>query len=227
MVADHPLSVETLAVKGTSPHYDEGSAVQPIYQTSTFLFQGEVGYENVRYTRCNNGPNHMALSAHIAALENTEAAMVASSGMAAISTALLAFLQAGDHLLMQNTCYGGTYDFVTKNLPAWKISHSLIDASQPNTWKAALKPSTKIIYVESLCNPSSDVPDLQAVVSFAKANSLMSFIDNTFASPVLCRPADLGFDIVLESATKYMGGHSDLIAGSYAGSKRNVQKVSI
>jgi cystathionine beta-lyase/cystathionine gamma-synthase len=208
-----------------SPRID-GAVSMPIFQTAMFESAGEKSYHEIRYLRLNNTPNHVALHAKLAALENAEAALVTASGMAAISTALLTLLASGDHLLAQNCLYGGTHDLVTKDLCAYGITHDFFDASQPDTWASKLRPTTKLLYVETIANPLLDVPDLEAVVKFAKAHGLVTLIDNTFASPVNFRPAELGFDLSLHSGTKYLNGHSDLVAGALIGRADLVQRVT-
>jgi len=208
-----------------SPRID-GAVSMPIFQTAMFESAGETSYHEIRYLRLNNTPNHVALHAKLAALENAEAALVTASGMAAISTALLTLLASGDHLLAQNCLYGGTHDLVTKDLGAYGITHDFFDASQPETWESKLRPTTKLLYVETIANPLLDVPDLEAVVKFAKAHGLVTLIDNTFASPVNFRPAELGFDLSLHSGTKYLNGHSDLVAGALIGRADLIQRVT-
>lgn len=202
-----------------------GAVSMPIFQSSTFEYAGEKGYDAVRYIRLNNTPNHIALHKKLAAIENGEAAIVAASGMAAISTALLTILKAGDHILAQDNLYGGTYDFITKDFPNYGIEYDLINANEPGTWKNKLKPNTKAVYVESISNPLVEVCDLKLIVKFAKENNLISLIDNTFASPYNFRPIELGFDISLHSATKYLNGHTDLVAGAAIGKADMIEKI--
>lgn len=204
-----------------------GSVTVPIFQSAMFETAGEEGYHNVRYLRLNNSPNHLALHGKLASLENAEAALVAASGMAAISTTLLAILSAGDHLLIQNSLYGGTHDFVTHDLPGFGISYDFIDADDATSWKAKLKPNTRAIYVESMSNPMLQVNDLKAATAFAKEHNLVSLIDNTFASPVNFRPSEWGFDLSLHSCTKYLNGHSDIVAGAAIGKESLVEKVRL
>lgn len=194
-----------------------GAAVMPIFQSSTYESSDEASYHDVKYLRLNNTPNHIALHEKLAALENAEAALVAASGMAAITTSLLAVLRAGDHLLVQSTLYGGTHDFVTRDLPGFALSYDFIDAADPDSWKAKLRPNTRAVYVESMSNPTLEVGDLKAITAFAKANGLVSLIDNTFASPVNFRPPEHGFDVSLHSCTKYLNGHTDIVAGAAIG----------
>lgn len=204
----------------------EGAVATPIFQASTFEYHGE-SYHDVGYMRLSNTPNHQVLAERIAALEGAEAALVASSGMAAITGALLSVLSSGDHILVQDCLYGGTTGLLSNELVRLGIAHTQIDPQAPDTWAAALRPTTKAIYVESLTNPLVQVADLASVPSFAREQGLVTIIDNTFASPVNFRPAELGFDLVVESCTKYMNGHNDVIAGSVAGSAERLRRIKI
>ncbi len=218
--------LETRAVRAGEPDpLIDGAISMPVFQSSTFEYRGEASYHDVRYIRLNNTPNHDMLARKLSALENGEAALVAASGMAAISTTLLTLLRAGDHFLAQSCLYGGTHHFVTSDLDGLGISHTFIDANDPASWKAHVRPNTKAIYVESITNPLMDVADLAAVPPFAKEHGLVSLIDNTFASPVNFHPIDHGFDLVLHSCTKYLNGHSDIVAGAVIGSVENVLAI--
>jgi cystathionine beta-lyase/cystathionine gamma-synthase len=203
----------------------EGAVVLPIFQSSTYEYGGESSWHQIRYMRLGNTPNHKALQSKLAAIENAEAALVSASGMAAITSSLLTFLSAGDHFLAQDNLYGGTHGLVTKDLPRLGISMDFIDAAKPDSWKAKLKPNTKVIYVETISNPLLKVGDLPAVTAFAREHSLISIIDNTFASPLNFRPAERGFDLSLHSCTKYLNGHSDVVAGAVIGKADLVEKV--
>lgn len=203
-----------------------GAVSMPIFQSSTFAAEGEPGYYNLKYIRLNNTPNHVALHQKLAAAENAETALVTASGMAAISTTLLAILSTGDHLLAQDCLYGGTHDFITEDLPACGISFDFIDGSSPESWESKRRPNTRAILVETLTNPLLQVADLKAVVKFAKKNGIVSLIDNTFASPVNFRPAEWGFDLSLHSGTKYLNGHSDIVAGAIIGSSTLVESIA-
>ncbi len=204
----------------------DGAINVPIFQSSTYEYAGEGSYHDVRYLRLSNTPNHLALHKKLAALEGAEAALVTSSGMSAITTALLTFLKAGDHLLAHNTLYGGTANFVNNELPRYGIERDLIDATNPSDWDSKLKPNTKVIYVETITNPIMDVPELGKIVEFAKTHELISMIDNTFASPVLYCPVVQGFDLSLHSCTKYINGHSDIVAGAVIGSADYLGQVT-
>ncbi len=219
--------VETKLIHAGEPQPRILGAVSiPVFQSAMFEYKGAESYHDIKYIRLNNTPNHTALSAKLAALENAEDAIVTASGMAAISTALLAVLSQGDHFLAQECLYGGTFDFVAKDLPSLGISFDFIDGDRPESWEAKLKPNTKAIYVETMANPLLDVPDLKAAAEFAKANGLVSLIDNTFASPINFRPAEWGYDLSLHSCTKYLNGHSDIVAGAVIGRADLVEQVT-
>ncbi|HEX9304651.1 MAG TPA: aminotransferase class I/II-fold pyridoxal phosphate-dependent enzyme [Thermoanaerobaculia bacterium] len=203
----------------------QGAVAMPIFQSAMFEYAGETDYHDLKYIRLNNTPNHMVLHDKLAALENAEAALVTASGMAAISTTLLSFLSNGDHVLAQNCLYGGTHDFLTRDFPSFGISYDFIDASDPESWEARLSPQTKAIYVETITNPLMEVADLEAIAGFARSHGLVSMIDNTFATPVNFRPLEHGFDLSLHSCTKYMNGHSDIVAGAVMGSREHVGKI--
>jgi len=203
-----------------------GAVSMPVFQSSTFEYTGATGYHDLKYIRLNNTPNHIALHQKLAALENAEAALVTASGMAAISTTLLSILSSGDHLLAQECLYGGTHDFITKDLGTFGISYDFIDGDNPDSWKHKLRPDTKAIYVETMTNPLLQVADLKAVVEFARTNGLLSLIDNTFASPVNFRPPEWGFDLSLHSCTKYLNGHSDIVAGAVIGRADLIEKIT-
>ena len=207
------------------PRYG-GAVVLPIFQTSTYEYEPDTDYHDIKYMRLNNSPNHRALHAKLAALENAEAALVAASGMAAISTTLLTVLGSGDHFLLQDSLYGGTFGLITHDMPDYGISHDFIDVGDPNSWERALKPNTKAIYVETISNPTMRVGDLEAVVAFAKERGLVSIIDNTFASPINFRPAEWGFDVSLHSCSKYLNGHSDIVAGAVIGRADLVERIT-
>lgn len=225
--SNQPDRLDTLLIHAGEPRPRIGGAVSlPIFQSAIFEYGGETSYDDLTYIRLNNTPNHIALHQKLAALEGGEAAVVTASGMAAISTALLTALSSGDHLLAQACLYGGTHDLITKDLPAFGMSHDFIDANDPGSWARLLKPTTKAIYVETMTNPLLEVADLNAVAAFAKQHGLVSLIDNTLASPVNFRPLGVGFDLSLHSATKYLNGHSDIVAGAVIGSKAWIRRIT-
>lgn len=202
-----------------------GAVTAPIFQSSTYEVSSQSGYHDVKYARLSNSPNHDALAVKLAALEGTETALVAGSGMAAISAALLAVLGAGDHLIAHDCLYGGTHSLITKDLAALGVEVTFVDACHPETFEAALRPRTRAIYVEALTNPLLQIAEFDAVVAFARSHGLASLIDATMATPVNLRPATHGFDLVLHSASKYLNGHTDIVAGAVAGSRELVSKV--
>ena len=220
-------AIETKLIHAGEPEPLIGGAVaMPIFQSATFAYRGEHDYHDLRYIRLSNTPNHDALHQKLAAIENAEAALVAGSGMAAISATLLGLLRSGDHLLAQNCLYGGTHDLLTADLPSLNISTDFIDPDEPASWREQLTPRTRAIYVETISNPLMAVPDLKAVAEFAAEHGLVSIVDNTFASPVNFRPAEAGFDLSLHSGTKYLNGHSDIVAGAIIGRRKLVEKVT-
>jgi len=204
----------------------EGAVSLPIFQSATFEYRGGHDYHALRYIRLNNTPNHDALHRKLAAVENAEAALVTASGMAAISTVLLTLLGSGDHLLAQNCLYGGTHALLLTEFPRLGIDVDFIDGNTPDVWQQSLRPGTKAIYVETITNPLLDVADLRAVVEFARAHRLVAVIDNTFASPINFRPAEIGFDLSLHSGTKYLNGHSDIVAGAIIGRAALIDQIN-
>ncbi|MCG8607508.1 aminotransferase class I/II-fold pyridoxal phosphate-dependent enzyme [bacterium] len=219
--------IETKLVHAGEPNPKiDGAVAMPIYQSAMFEYAGETSYHDLKYIRLNNTPNHKALSEKLASLEAAEAGLVAASGMAAITTSLLTVLSSGDHLLVQDTLYGGTHDFVKSDIGGYGIERSFIDGNNPNDWKMKLQPNTKAIYVETMTNPLLQVADLEAVTKFAKSHGLISMIDNTFASPYNFRAVEFGFDLALHSCTKYLNGHADIVAGAVIGSAALVEKIT-
>ena len=204
-----------------------GAVTMPIFQSSTFESAGGDSYDTMRYIRLNNTPNHDVLHDKLAMLENADSALVTASGMAAISTALITLLKPGGHLLAQNVLYGGTLGLLGTQFPDLGLSHDFIDGADPASWEALLKPETKAIYVETISNPLMGGPDLKAIADFAKKHNIISMIDNTFASPVNFRPAEWGFDLSFHSGTKYLGGHTDIVAGAIIGRKDLVREIFV
>lgn len=219
--------IYTKLIHAGEPDPRIGGAVSlPVFQSSTFEYEGQGSYDELKYIRLNNTPNHVALHEKLAAMENAEAAIVTASGMAAISTVLLTVLGSGDHFLAQDCLYGGTHDFFTRDLPALGISFDFVAGERPDTWKSRIRPSTRAIYVETMTNPLLQVADLKAVADFAETHGLVSIIDNTFASPINFRPPEFGFDLSLHSCTKYLNGHSDIVAGAVIGRADLIGKIT-
>ena len=197
-------------------------AISPLYMSTSYAFD-DVAIK--RYPRYFNTPNQEGLCKKIAALEHAEAALIFGSGMAAISTALMAFLRVGDHVVLQQTLYGGTYNLVTEEFSKYGITYSFTEGWEAEDFEAKIKSNTKVIYIETPSNPLLTITDLKGVSKLAKKHGLISMIDNTFASPVNQNPIDFGIDVVIHSATKYMGGHSDICAGAVASSKENIERI--
>ena len=226
MSDDRALRIETKAIhSGEIRPRVLGAVSLPIFQTAMYEYEAAASYHDIKYIRLNNTPNHLALHRKLAALENAESALVLASGMAAITTTLLTVLSAGDHLLAQDSLYGGTHDFLTKDLASFGIAYDLVDGARPETWAAKVRPETKAFYVETISNPLIRVPDLEAAVAFARERGLVSIIDNTFASPVNFRPPEHGFDLSIHSGTKYLNGHSDIVGGAVIGRAALVERV--
>ncbi len=197
-------------------------AVSPIYLSSSYAFDG---VDIKRYPRYFNTPNQEALCRKIAALEKTEDALIFGSGMAAVSTTLLAFLNKGDHIILQKTLYGGTYNFIVEECEKFGIAYSFTEGLNVSDFESLVQPNTKVLYIETPSNPLLTITDMTAISDLAKSRGLVSIIDNTFASPINQNPIDFGIDIMIHSATKYMGGHSDILAGAVAGSKDHIHKI--
>jgi len=197
-------------------------AVTPIYMSTSYAFED---VDIKRYTRYFNTPNQEYLAKKIAALEHAEAAIVFSSGMAAFSAMMLAFLKKGDHVVFQNILYGGTVGFIREELPKFGIEFTFTNGYDISDFEAAIQPNTKLIHIETPSNPLLTITDLKGIVALAKSKGIITTIDNTFASPVNQNPIDFGIDVVMHSATKYLGGHSDILAGALASSNENMEKI--
>ena len=217
--------IHTQLVHAGEPPKIEGSVVLPIFQSATYASAGEGSYDDIRYLRLNNSPNHKALHAKLATVCAGEAALVMASGMAAIATTLAAFLKAGDHMLAQRCLYGGTHSLLTEDLPATGVDVDFIDGNAPDSWAGLMRDETRLLYVETMTNPLLEVADLEAVAAFARKQGLLAVIDNTFATPVNYRPLQHGFDIELHSATKYLNGHSDIVAGCAIGTAERIGRI--
>jgi cystathionine beta-lyase/cystathionine gamma-synthase len=222
-------SLDTNAIHAGSPEPNiEGAVIAPIFQSANYLMDDEEAYDAVRYIRLSNSPNHHLLQARLAALEGGEAAIVTASGMAAITASVLAYVGQGEHLLAQKTLYGGTQSFLDHDAPRFGIETSVVDIADPRgeeVWREQLRSETRLIYLESISNPLMEVGDLERVVRFAREHGLVSVIDSTFATPVNFRPLEIGIDLVVHSATKYLNGHSDIVAGAVIGSGERIKPV--
>ena len=197
-------------------------AVSPIYLSSSYQFYD---VDVKRYPRYFNTPNQEALCKKIAALEKTENALIFGSGMAAISTTLMAFLHKGDHVVLQETLYGGTYNLVVEEFDKFGIEYTFTDSLEIVDFKKAIRSNTKVVFIETPSNPLLKLVDIKAVADLAQEHGIVTMIDNTFASPINQTPIDFGIDIMIHSATKYMGGHSDILAGAVAASNEHIDKI--
>lgn len=216
--------ISTLAVHAGEIEPRFGGAISmPVFQSANFEFVDQQEYSAIRYARLNNTPNHLALHAKLAALEQAPAALALASGMAAISHTFLALLSQGDHVLVQKTVYGGTFSLLVEELKRFGITCDFVENED---WDSKLRPHTRMIYLEAMSNPLLEVPDLSSAVDFAKKHKLISVIDNTFATPLNFRPIPFGFDLSLHSATKYLNGHSDVIAGAVIGAQKLIHKIN-
>lgn len=220
-MADRAFRPETLAIHaGQIPDAATGARALPIYQTTSFVFDSAdhaaslfnlQTFGNV-YSRLSN-PTVAALEERVAALEGGRAAVASASGMAAEAMALMTILQQGDHVVAAGALYGGTVTMLAVNLAKFGIETSFVDATNPDAFAAAMRPNTRAVFAESLGNPSLTVLDIRAVAEVAHAHGVPLVIDNTVPSPFLCRPFEHGADIVVHSATKYLGGHGTTLAG--------------
>src|SRR5215813_7969111 len=226
----HEFHQETEAVRGgASLHKKNGPLATPIYQTSTFEVTDS--QEQLRatdsdryYTRYGN-PTHTVVERAIAELEGTDAALLFSSGMAAITTSVLSLVKAGDHIVAQRDIYGGVTKFLSQWLPKMGVETTFVDTNDIGQHQRAIRPNTKLIHIESPTNPIVKIVDLAAIAALAKKHGLITTIDSTFATPINCRPAEWGIDLVLHSGTKYFGGHADIICGVAAGPRELIEQV--
>lgn len=222
--------VETQAARGAVDLVKKhGPAATPIYQTSTFEVtdndeQIRVTGTDSYYTRYGNPTNTVAEKT-IAELEGTDGALTFASGMGAITTTIMALLKAGDHVLAQRDVYGGTNKFLSQWLPRLGVETTFVDTTDYEQHARAIRPNTKLLYVESPTNPTLRVVDLKKIAGLARERGLLSMIDSTFGSPINQRPAEFGIDLIMHSGTKFLGGHSDLICGVIAARAELTEKI--
>ena len=223
MKDSNKLGINTICVH-TGEVKDEQfkGAVSPLFMATSYAFDG---VDVKRYPRYFNTPNQEMLCKKIAAIENTEDGLIFSSGMAAISAAMFAFLKTGDHVIIQQVIYGGTFNLIVSEFEKYGIEYSFTESDKVADFKLLLKANTKILYIETPSNPLLGITDIDAIASLGKESGIITMIDNTFASPINQNPADFGIDIILHSATKYMGGHSDISAGAIAGSNEHIAQI--
>ena len=194
--------------------------ISPLYPSITNDF-----IKSDVYPRYFNSENQIGAAKKISDLENAELSLLFGSGLGAISSSMFSFLKKGDHVILQDSLYGGTINFVNTEFNKFGIEYSYVDINDTGKLNRSVKKKSKIIYIESPSNPLLNITNLVEISDFAKSNSLISMIDNTFASPINQNPLDFGIDLVIHSATKYLGGHSDILAGSVSGKSSYIDKI--
>ncbi|MGB4431179.1 MAG: methionine gamma-lyase [Limnochordia bacterium] len=234
MTKDYDMKgFSTKAIHGGQQKNAAGALVTPIYQASTFVFESAqqgarrfaLEEEGYIYTRLGN-PNATELERKVALLEGAEAALATGSGMGAITSALWSVLQPGDHVVAGQALYGCTFAFLNHVTSKYGIETTFVDASDLEAVRQALRPNTKVVYLESPANPTMAIADIKSISAIAhEIPDCMVFVDNTYCTPYLQRPIELGADVVLHSATKYLNGHGDVIAGLVVGRKEFIDHV--
>jgi cystathionine beta-lyase/cystathionine gamma-synthase len=197
---------------GATPDPSTGAIMTPIYQTSTYVQEAPATHKGYEYARSQN-PTRFALETAYAAIENAKYGLAFSSGVAA-TDAVIKLLAPGNEVICANDMYGGTYRLFTKVFEKFGIVFKYVDTTNANNVAAAITPNTKLVWLETPTNPLMNITDIEAVAAITKQHNILLAVDNTFASPALQNPLDLGADIVMHSATKYLGGHSDVIQGA-------------
>ena len=226
------LGLQTKVLHEADPFNETHAVSAPIWQTSTFSVAapadltalGKATHPSQFYTRYGN-PTHKQVEVTLASLEGGEAALLSGSGMGAIYAAIATIVQSGDHIVAQRSHYAGTAKLIRDYLPRWGISNTFVDQTRTEAFAEALRPNTRLIYVESPSNPLLQLTDLQAVADLARKRGVTTIIDNTFATPVNQQPLTLGIDVVVHSATKYLGGHHDLTAGAIVSTRAFIEEV--
>lgn len=214
----------THLIHDATRHNPTTGVSSPIFQSATFRFENPEAIAEAMVAQAHPTfygryatPNTKQVEAVMAQLEGADNALAVAAGMAAVSLALFSFLQAGDHVVAQKTLYPTTHKLIAHKLPSLGISSTMVDQTDVEAFADAIRPETRLIYVESPANPTLSLTDLAAIADLAAAHGLITVADNTFATPYNQRPLELGIDLVVHSATKYLGGHSDLVAGVIAG----------
>lgn len=195
-------------------------SISPIYPATTYDYR-----KTDTYPRYFNTPNQLALSRKISDLESAEDSILFGSGLGAVSSTMFSFLKSGDHVILHDSIYGGTINLVNTEFKKFNIDFSYIDINDVDLLKSTIKKNTRIIYFETPTNPLLQIVDISLISSVAKENNIISIIDNTFASPINQNPINFGIDLVIHSATKYLGGHSDILAGTVSGTKEHIEKI--
>ena len=227
-----PRKFQTIVTHGDAGVDDLSNIAPPIHPTTTFLARDALDFAEMAteprhpryYTRYGN-PTHQRVEKTIAQLEGAEAALVTGSGMGAITATMLALLTGGDHVVAQQNHYMGTTKLLSELLPRFGVTASFVDQTDPAAFADAIQNNTRLLMLESPVNPLLHLTDLTATAALAKERGILAVVDNTFATPINQRPLEFGVDLVVHSATKYLGGHHDLTAGVVAGSKALVERV--
>lgn len=220
-----PLGLSTRAIHGSFEARPDGAPVAPVLAQSATFTHPVGGTGEPLYTRYGNNPNQIAIARRLAQLEGAESALFTSSGMGAIALAHLAVLRPGDHLLSSAWIYGGVHRLFTEEFGRLGIEVTFVQPTQARAWKRDLRKNTRALFLETPTNPLLRVLDIEPLATLCKAEGLALLVDSTFATPVNFRPLEHGADIVIHSATKYLNGHSDVIAGAVAGSESLVEEV--
>ena len=219
------LGLSTTAIHGGAPQPKPGEGVSAPLSQSVNYVQETGTSEGLLYTRYGNTPNAERLQRRLAMLEGSEAALVLSSGMGATACAMLALLRSGDHLITSSWVYGGTRKLFTEDLPGMGIEVTFVNPLEPRAWRKGLRKTTRVIFLESPVNPTCRVLELNSLQNLAHAEGIALVVDSTFASPVNFRPIEHGVDVVIHSATKYLNGHHDVLAGVVCGNEPFIEEV--
>jgi cystathionine beta-lyase/cystathionine gamma-synthase len=220
-----PHALATVALHGgREPRRPGDPMVEPLVQSVNHVLETGTA-DGLLYTRYGNTPNAARLQKRLAMLEGAEASLVLSSGMGATACALLALLRPGDHLLASKYIYGGTHRLLMEEFVQQGIKVTLVDPWEPRVWRKGIKKETRAIFVETPVNPTCRVLDLRPITFLTRNSGIALVVDSTFASPVNCRPIEMGADVVIHSATKYLNGHHDVLAGVVAGSEAYIDEV--
>jgi methionine-gamma-lyase len=232
---NHPISFSTMAIHhGYNPMDNEGALTPPLHLTSTFVFETAEAGGNMFageqaghiYSRISNPTNDL-LERRIAVLEGAEAGLALASGMGAITATLWTLLAPGDEIILDKTLYGCTFSFMHHGLAKFGVKVTHVDLTTPENLKAAISDKTKVVYFETPANPNMRLVDIAAVADIAHASGAHVVVDNTYATPYLTQPIKHGADVVLHSATKYLGGHGDVVAGLLVGSAELVSDIRL
>jgi cystathionine beta-lyase/cystathionine gamma-synthase len=220
------LDAATLGIHGGNASRERGEPVAPpIFQSATFFGGGPDDPEELLYTRYGNNPNQLHVAEKLAAMEGMEAGLALGSGMAAISLTLLSLVRNGDHIISSRYLYGATRTFMEQELPRRGVQVSFVDPDKPREWRNSVRSGTRLLYLELPANPTLRVADPRPLAALAHEQGVPLVVDATFATPMNFRAGENGVDVVIHSATKYLGGHSDLIAGVVCGSADLIREV--